>query len=199
MLTKNLLAIASAVAFGLGFTGSAAAVVLDFDSLETPTGGSVLASSPYTEDGFQIHGTALVYFSQDSMYYPGSAGLFVGTSGGTAVLMESLNGNPFTLSSIDLSVSIPNATSPPIEFIGELYGGGTVSQTFTPTEFGFTQFNFNSSFKNLTSVSWVQGIDPLNGHQFDNIVVTANVPEPASILSILVLSAFAINRVKRHK
>ncbi len=205
MLKQSLLAIASAIALGIGFTESATAVVLDFDSLdEVPSfGGISIISDPYEEDGFQISGTGpLISFSPDSVNYAGSRGLWVGLSSGQATVMETVNGDPFTLNSIELSLIAPNATSPPVEFIGELLGGGTVSQSFTPTGFGFTQFNFNSSFTNLTSVSWIQGtVEGLTeGHQFDNIVVmVTDVPEPASILSLLVLSAVAAGWIKQQK
>ncbi|MGK7923963.1 MAG: hypothetical protein AB4290_01695 [Spirulina sp.] len=206
MLKQSLLAIASAIALGIGFTGSATAVVLDFDSLETataPGGISIIPDPPYEEDGFQVSGTgSLLSFSQDSDKYAGSAGLWVGLSSGQATVMEAANGDPFTLNSIELSLIAPNATSPPVKFTGQLLGGGTVSQSFTPTEFGFTQFNFNSNFTNLTSVSWIQGtVEELtDGHQFDNIVVTVtDVPEPASILSLLVLSAVAAGWIKQQK
>jgi len=98
------------------------------------------------------------------------------------ITLNRLDGGTFTLSSIDLSVLHPQGVSPAVVFTGFLSGGGTVTQTFNPTVFGFHTFVFNSSFNNLVSVTWRQGTDELNAHQFDNIVVASSVPEPTAML-----------------
>jgi len=176
---------------------AANADIIDFDSLETATGGILTTASPYTEDGFQITGDPLTYFSQDNFRYAGSAGLLVAAGGGNATLMESLSGAAFTLNSIDLSFIEPNGTSPLVTFIGQLFGGGSVTQSFTPIGFGFTQFNFNAAFTNLVSVAWAQGPVSANGHQFDNINVTA-VPEPGT-LALLGIGLLGMGAVRRRK
>jgi hypothetical protein len=73
-----------------------------------------------------------------------------------------------------------------VTFIGDLFGGGTVSNSFTLDGlFGSQTFVF-SGFGSVTKMSW--GQDPQfvgQTHQFDNIVASANngtaVPEPASL------------------
>ena len=97
------------------------------------------------------------------------------------ITLSRVDGGTFTLNSIDLSVLINGGTSPAVVFTGFLSGGGTVTQSFTPTTFGFQTFTFNSSFTNLTSVRWFQGTEESRAHQFDNIVI-GEVPEPASMV-----------------
>jgi len=162
--------------------GTASAATITFNSLEVATGGILTVAGPYVEAGFQVAGTPLNYFSQDNPRYAGSAGLAVGASQGQATL-SAVGAGPFNLLSIDLSFIEPTGTSNPVIFTGNLFGGGTVTQTFQPTTFGFQQFTFASAFTNLTSVSWLQGLGASNvGHQFDNIVVETTVPEPATLL-----------------
>ena len=178
-MIKKLLGFTSALFF-YALSGGAYAVVIDFDSLETATGGILSTATPYTEDGFQIAGNPLTYTSQDNFMYAGSAGLFVADGDAVATVVESLSGT-FTLNSIELSYIEPNGSSPLVTFIGHLFGGGTVTQDFTPTGFGFTQFDFDATFTNLISVSWAQGTSSSYGHQFDNIVINASVPEPTTL------------------
>lgn len=182
---------------GLCLSINVNALVIDFDPLETATGGILTTPSPYTEDGFQISGSPLTYFSQDNSRYAGSAGLLTAADSASATFMESLSA-AFALVSIELSFIEPNGTSPLVTFTGNLFGGGTVMQSFTPTGFGFTQFNFNSSFTNLTSVSWLQGPSSFNGHQFDNIVVDVDVPEPGT-LALLGLGLAGMGLTRRRK
>jgi len=159
----------------------ARADVITFNSLEQAGGSLILTADPYTEAGFKIVDTGNLFFAQQSNAdYAGSAGLHERVSNGLITLSR-LDGSSFSLSSIDLSILNPQGASPAVIFTGVLAGGGTVTQTFTPTVFGFHTFAFNSSFSNLVSVSWRQGTDELNAHQFDNIVVNS-VPEPASML-----------------
>jgi hypothetical protein len=139
-------------------------------------------SDPYDESGFRIANQNQLYYARQSSYmYAGSAGLHERVSNGLITLSQ-VNGQAFVLNSIDLSILANGGTSPAVTFTGLLSGGGTVTQSFTPTVFGFRTFTFNSTFTNLTSVSWRQGTGEGNAHQFDNIVLNANaVPEPASL------------------
>jgi hypothetical protein len=162
-----------------------ASVVIDFDSLEV--NNSLLNAisgfpATYTEDGFTIFASNLYYAGQANSSYAGSAGLHVRLSAGTITTVESLGGL-FDATSIDLSFLEPTGTSPPVTFTGTYSGGGTTNQTLTINSFGFSPFAFDSSFKNLVSLSWTQGTSPSNGHQFDNLVLQQHgqVPEPASM------------------
>jgi PEP-CTERM motif len=154
---------------------------LTFSTLEQAGSSLVHIADPYFESGYRIQdGGELYYAQQSNVLYAGSAGLHERISGGLLTLTR-VDGGTFRLTSIDLSVLHPQGTSPAVVFVGTLVGGGTVTQTFTPTLFGFHTFSFSSAFTNLLSVSWHQGSDELNAHQFDNIVVSSAVPEPASV------------------
>jgi hypothetical protein len=154
---------------------------ITFNALQQAGVNLVNAGDPYMEGAYRILNSGQLYFSQQSHYsYAGSAGLHERVSNGL-ITLNRMDGAAFTLTSIDLSILISNGVSPPVTFTGSLSGGGTVTQTFTPTTFGFQTFAFNGSFTNLTSVTWHQGSGEGDAHQFDNIVVSS-VPEPATML-----------------
>jgi len=155
---------------------------LTFSTLEQAGSSLIHISDPYFESGYRIQNGGELYFAQQSNnQYAGSAGLHERISNGLITLSRQDSG-AFKLTSIDLSTLHPSGVSPAVVFVGVLAGGGTVTQSFTPTAFGFHTFVFSSSFTNLLSVSWHQGSDDFNAHQFDNIVVNSSVPEPATML-----------------
>ena len=157
---------------------------LTFSTLEQAGTNIVHIGDPYFESGYKIQDSGeLYYWQQSNVQYAGSAGLHERISNGLIILSRQ-DGAAFKLTSIDLSTLHPQGISPAVVFVGVLQGGGTVTQTFTPTVFGFHTFVFNSSFTNLLSVSWHQGNDDFNAHQFDNVVVNSvtSVPEPATML-----------------
>jgi hypothetical protein len=153
---------------------------ITFNSLEQAGPNIVHTGDPYIESGYRIsNGGELYFWQQSNIQYAGSAGLHERISNGL-ITLNRVDGSTFSLLSIDLSTLHPSGNSPPVVFTGFLSGGGTVTQTFTPTVFGFQTFTFNPSFTNLTRVTWLQGTSDFSAHQFDNINVS-NVPEPAAI------------------
>jgi hypothetical protein len=168
-----------------------AGFTITFDSLESAGTGLISVGDPYIESGFKLTDNGSFYAAQQSNYqYAGSAGLHERVSGGS-ITLSAVSGSPFDLTSIDLSILASYGTSPAVTFTGTLSGGGTVAQSFTPVVFGFATFTFNSSFVNLTSVTWYQGSSEGSAHQFDNIRINGGVeavtPEPTS----LALAGFA--------
>ena len=162
--------------------GAARADTLTFSIFEQAGTNLVHIADPYFESGYRIsNGGELYYAQQSNSLYAGSAGLHERIGNGLLTLSRT-DGNPFTLTSINLSVLSPVGTSPAVVFTGVLAGGGTVTQTFTPTVFGFQTFVFSSVFTNLLSVSWHQGCCETSAHQFDNIVVSSSVPEPTTMI-----------------
>jgi hypothetical protein len=174
----------STVFFAVLVTSSASAAFADtitFSAFEQAGTSLIHVSDPYIESGYRISNMNELYVAQQShSIYAGSAGMHERVSNGLITLNRVDNG-AFNLTSINLSRLISAGTSPPVVFTGYLVGGGTVTQTFLPTTFGFQTFVFSTSFSNLTKVEWRQGTDEGNAHQFDNIVLTSSVPEPATM------------------
>ena len=133
-------------------------VVIAFDSLEVSNNlFNQVPGDSYTEDGMTITGPTMNYTGQAHLTeYAGSAGLHLRTANAQITLTR-VGGASFDFVSIGLSVLSKGGASPPV--------------TFTPTEFGFQMFTLPLTFSNLTSVTWNQGTNESNAHQFDNIVI----------------------------
>jgi hypothetical protein len=198
MGATTLLLSAAALASGQSVAN---AVIIDFDALEVANSGlNEILSGSYSEDGFTLSGTPMFYAGQGHVnQYAGSAGLHLRSGGAPVLLSLSMGGNAFDLSSIELSILASYGTSPAVNFTGNQMGGGTVNQSFTPSIFGFTQFNF-TGFTNLTSVSWMQGSGEGNAHQFDNINVHDRgvIPEPGTAL-LLGLGIVGYGLIRRRQ
>jgi len=167
-------------------------VVIDFESLMVNDAVTIhtIFGSTYSEDGFTLTtGGSLRFFGTLDSRFSGSTALFNGIPNGITELTQT-NGNPFTLTSIDLA-ELNGSNVASVTFLGNLFGGGTVTQTFTldGMAFGAETFSFSNVFTNLTSLTWTQ-VTPF--HQFDNIVVDGMVyvpvldgmvyvPEPATL------------------
>lgn len=196
-----------------GWTGTAnaAPVTMDFDSLPvSPTTAVITFGGVIEEDGFRLTtSTAFGGFGSfnnpSSPFYTGSTAIFSNLGGGVTTLTQ-INGNPFTMSAINLAFRGPRivgqATS--LTFTG-LTTTGTVSQTFnynqeTVVPISSENFFFGAGFTDLLSVSWVQGSE---GHQFDNIVVdgspSVDVAAPATLgLFGAALLGFGVARRRRR-
>ena len=101
--------------------------------------------------------------------------------------MTKSGGGTFSLDGIELAHYASGTwDAQSFTFIGNLYGGGTVSQTFTigaqvgrPT---FTPYVFDATWTNLSSVTFAPLDFPY--YQFTDVVLdgaTTTVPEPASM------------------
>lgn len=192
---------------------AANAAMITFDSLEQPGCGVVSCftnMASYSEAGFTFTSNftddlafASAMQGTTGVWYAGSAGLFnnYGAFGGVTTLTMD-GGGPFDVLSIDLaplSTHFPGPyTAGPttVSFIGNIHGSGTVTQSFTTlSSLAFSNFTF-SGFTNLDSLVWSQDSP---WHQFDNVSVTASIPEPetyAMLLAGLGLLGFAARRRK---
>ena len=178
------------------FASEAAAVVLDFESLEHVDALTEFHGQIYNEDGFELSTfdfPGFATFGTQEARFSGSTALFNDVIGGVTLLRHAA-GLSFSLSSIDLTeLNDPLMSS--VTFVGFSALGPTVFQTFVLDGNAFQPetFAFGPEFSNLSLVSWTQSA-PF--HQFDNIVVEA-VPEPAS-LALVALGVLALGLYRRR-
>jgi hypothetical protein len=177
---------------------NANAVVMDFNQL---TGSSLVNRGiHYEEDGFQLDtaagGIGFNSIHADDYRYDGSIGFFNRTADAITTLTK-IGGGLFSLDSIDLD-SLNGNNQVTVTFIGTLLNNSTISTSFSPNSpNGLQTFTFGTAFDNVKSVSWSQ--DP-NYHSFDNINVSAQVPEPGTVAMLgLGLLAFTAARRKSAK
>jgi hypothetical protein len=173
------------------------AVTIAFDSLATTSNTFVAVGASYSEQGFTVTDNSgfappnygLATWGSSAVSYTGSQSLFNNGIDQETTLTKD-GGGTFSLNSIDLSELFNPSSAVTVNFTGFLFGGGTVTQSFTTDGvFGAQTFVFNTSFGNVTSVSWFQSA-PF--HQFDNIVVdAASVPEPSPLPGLLGLGTIS--------
>jgi hypothetical protein len=187
-------------------------VVLDFGDLPD---GTLIVTSPYMSQGFLLTSTSggFVFNSPgtgngspqpvgNNSFYAGANGLAAFAPG--TITLSQINGDPFSLLSIDLARNFAFDPAPSTTFTGTLAGGGTVTATFAVTTSSppLTLQTFDSTaFTNVTSVSWDQGMGAGQGvHQFSNIHLRtgAAVPEPRALVLLASGVALALACTRRR-
>lgn len=119
----------------------------------------------------------------------------------------------FNLTSIDLGHMYSRSYTPfnslsafSLTFTGFLFGGGSITQTFNvpvPSEVGgdifpeLTTFVFDSRWRNLVEVAWLQGNGSTVVHQFSNITGAIVTPEPSTY--ILMATGLVVLWVSRRR
>lgn len=184
-------------------------VTLDFQDIPIPgdtdsapffsyssQGYNLVAINPPSgfESGFQAHGA-------NSAFWAGAVGVvpFAPASSppGNVITLSRVDGNPFSMLSIDLARNFPFDPAPTVTFVGALAGGGSVSQSFTVTvpigDRAFQTFAL-TGFSQVLAVSWEQPQLADGLHQFTNIEL-ASVPEPSS-LALLAAGAVTLAIVR---
>lgn len=211
-MQRSTLLTISQTPIALGFLTLAAltatpaqAVILNFESLAH--NGTVTYPGPiYTESGFTVTNSFNPSNPNSQAYsvdgtntvnnYTGSA-MLTHTFSNTSTTLTQVGGGAFTLTSIDIADfgnrGWPQADT--VNFVGTLFGGGTVTDSFTvDTNIGVETFTLNSNFTNLVSVQWTP-VGTLAAIQFDNINVTGvaatAVPEPFTVLGTITAAGFA--------
>lgn len=168
--------------FLLVITSTASAGILTFDEIDT--GGAAAAyMQEYTNLGFLIstdrvyHGN-FVSFAVGSSEYNTTPSLKNNWRDGVTRL-STIDGSTFDLISIDLDIADSGTVTPDIQFIAYDSQNHYISSArILLVEDGWTTLNFTSAFTNVAYVEWSK----IRGdHQFDNIVVNANVPIPGAV------------------
>ncbi|MGB3511209.1 MAG: S8 family serine peptidase [Microcoleaceae cyanobacterium] len=146
-------------------------VIIDFESLKHEDGNIEYHGFNYQEDGFALDNFGSFQFGTFGTLesrFSGSTALFNNTVNGVTRL-SAIDNEAFDLVSIDLT-ELNGSNVADVTFVGELEGGGTVSQTFSldGNAFDPETFVFNEDFNEVVSVEWEQE-SPY--HQFDNITI----------------------------
>lgn len=158
----------------------ASVITIDFEGV-APIGGlvNVNPGAPYFEDGFTITPTD----SQSAVFDAAAANSMIGNvsdwfgfaASNTPTLTLTAPTGPFSLIDVLIGPSTIGASSIDMTIIGHIFGGGTVSSTFTSLT---TATVATLNFSNLASVDFIASSDA----GLDNIRLdTAAVPEPSSI------------------
>jgi hypothetical protein len=187
-------------------TAMPAQTVIDFEDLACAgSGGQTFPSYTFATFVFTSDNPIGVNnFCTGHANYPGSTALFNNAAGGTTTLSQ-IGGGAFSLLSIKLAqLSAGMRPGHSVTFAAALSGGGVTSQTFAiPANNGspvLSQFAFNPSFANVVSVSWTQGFPGGDLHQFDDVTVSATVPEPTSlVLTATGLVAVCLYRRRKRR
>jgi hypothetical protein len=230
---SNLVVSAAAAVMLFGACGPAMASVMDFNNLPSSPFGTVLDGATITQNGYTIHDTNAGADPFNTQFQGAASGWQNGRgtdNGTTTVGLDSVDSNsadmftltsqtstPFNLLSIDIGsldandAQFHNSIATVWTFVGNLVGGGTVTETIDTDPDHIFTYALSSAFQGLTSVDItaklpVMGIAISNdaglGADFDNIVATQSdvrgaVPEPSAwalMISGLGLAGAALRR-----
>ncbi|MDX2503279.1 MAG: VPLPA-CTERM sorting domain-containing protein [Gammaproteobacteria bacterium] len=161
------------------------AEVISFDDYEFTGTSSTTYFDPldigeyrFTPTDTPTYQSALGFFQQGSPYYKGSAGI-IGVNGSNIVLSR-IDGQAFSISSIDIDHIFALGT--PLEVVGTLTGGGSITQTFLADYTIGYQSMALIDFGNITSLQLgAVGENNANLAAWDNITLGAPVPLPAAV------------------
>ncbi|NND69736.1 MAG: hypothetical protein HKN19_19250 [Halioglobus sp.] len=197
--------IASAL-FGASFDASA--LLITFDSLESPGSGATTMVNPLdlgdfrfeTDGGFSS--PVMVSYQQGSSRYNGSAALTGSNS--SDLKMTRIDGAIFGVTSVDLDDL--SELSPGIDFsfelMGTLAGGGTVTQLFTgDSVLGNQSVSLLPAFSQISSLHFggTGRFNFSNVGTVDNIRVVSSSVSVPGVPSLFVLGLVALLSAKRQR
>jgi hypothetical protein len=175
----------------------AGTVTINFSSLSQSGSGFASVGGSITQQGFTFTSANNAFYVWEASspnlpsLNPANTSLFEYYAYSTTTLTE--GGSAFNLNSMDLAPLLTGGSGTfNVTFTGTHPDNSTVSQTFTvndSTPPSLQTFNF-SNFTDLESVSFTQGTNggffqtQETGYQFDNVVVTGDVPEPGTLVML---------------
>ena len=186
-MKKTLFSVMAGMVVRMLCSGSAHAVLIDFNDLETPgTGVNYITS--YSNSGF-IFSNIIAGANAFEVPQTGNAAYFGSPSllnGGpnTYSKLTAVDNSAFSIDSMDLHLLYPSAGSAVVNFYVNTLNASDLKYTYTiPNDADWHTVNFGSDFENITALRWRQ-VSPF--YLFDNVVVDPSsatpTPEPASML-----------------
>jgi hypothetical protein len=173
----------------LMLAGVGQAEVIDFESLTLSNNSNfnfVPGNFAYDEKGFHLS----TKMNSGLLFAGTSSSLYALAGNSTAVqsnslldtsVLQAIGGGAFSVSSIDVSETCLTCGPQIVTFVGNIEGGGTITQSFTMDNISGSQTVSFSGFGDITSLTWSYGYN--SRAQVDNIVTgAAPVPEPATWL-----------------
>jgi len=185
------------------FIGSANAGIIDFEGLpQSAACGSPFTSLSASGFNFTTGHSHICNPTRTDLAFNGTD-WFAHDSNSTITMTEASN-SLFDFNGFDLAEIFINQSSLTLTVTGFLSGGGTVSQLYTTDGINdgggaladFQTFSLNSSFSNLTSVTFSGALN----YGLDNLIVNESVPvpEPTS-LALLALGLAGIGYARKKK
>jgi hypothetical protein len=192
-------------AIGLVPSTSRAQQIVDFSSLSSvpclPSGDLAFVPSPVTVSGFVFTSSNTSFNGALATWCPGTLGwvgvpaLFSNILGAT-MTMTKVGGGLFSPQSISMACYSPQfAPAPCSVFLTAIKANGqATSQQFNGLGASLSQFQFNSSFNSIRSLSFEVG------PQVGQIVNASATPEPATLLLVAPsIAAFGLVRRRRQR
>lgn len=188
----------SLITLVIGVGEVAAGVTMTFEGFAPPGGlVNINPGGPYTESGFELtpsdSNSAVFDAAYPNASFPGDPTSWFGFAADNTITLTNLAATPFTLNSLLLGPSTIGTPPVDITLVGNISGGGTVTETFT----GLTTATLESpNWTNLTSVV----INATTDSGLDNIALNfSTVPEPSSIVTAALGLFFGTIGVCRHR